>query len=174
MSGFLLAGMVKCDRRNEAWISFLVEHCCNASSSMKHLQKNMNYILFFSFFKGVDESGADKFTVLFPSGTPLPARRQHTLHAPGNISSVCLELYESLGKSPMNEEEKFAQVSVCTLLCSFNSSLLGEKNGNQFHQHLNLLLGNYSDMHFFGIGLLIILLHMQNVDLLCKVLKFPF
>uniref|UniRef100_A0A8U8BSH8 Uncharacterized protein n=1 Tax=Geospiza parvula TaxID=87175 RepID=A0A8U8BSH8_GEOPR len=60
--------------------------------------------------KGVDESGADKFTVLFPSGTPLPARRQHTLHAPGNISSVCLELYESLGKSPMSEEEKFAQI----------------------------------------------------------------
>ncbi|NWZ97950.1 HSP7E protein, partial [Nesospiza acunhae] len=65
---------------------------------------------FYCFFKGVDESGADKFTVLFPSGTPLPARRQHTLHAPGNISSVCLELYESLGKSPMNEEEKFAQI----------------------------------------------------------------
>ncbi|NXO38958.1 HSP7E protein, partial [Locustella ochotensis] len=60
--------------------------------------------------KGVDESGADKFTVLFPSGTPLPARRQHTLHAPGNISSVCLELYESLGRSPMSEEEKFAQI----------------------------------------------------------------
>uniref|UniRef100_G1N0P8 Heat shock protein family A (Hsp70) member 14 n=1 Tax=Meleagris gallopavo TaxID=9103 RepID=G1N0P8_MELGA len=60
--------------------------------------------------KGVDETGADKFTVLFPSGTPLPARRQHTLHAPGNTSSVCLELYESLGKSPMNEENKFAQI----------------------------------------------------------------
>uniref|UniRef100_A0A8B9F933 Heat shock protein family A (Hsp70) member 14 n=1 Tax=Amazona collaria TaxID=241587 RepID=A0A8B9F933_9PSIT len=60
--------------------------------------------------KGVDESGAEKFTVLFPSGTPLPARRQHTLHAPGNSSSVCLELYESLGKSPMSEEGKFAQI----------------------------------------------------------------
>ncbi|KAK2515290.1 Hspa14 [Columba livia] len=60
--------------------------------------------------KGVDESGADRFTVLFPSGTPLPARRQHTLHAPGNTSSVCLELYESSGKSSMNEEGKFAQI----------------------------------------------------------------
>uniref|UniRef100_A0A8B9P4P4 Heat shock protein family A (Hsp70) member 14 n=1 Tax=Apteryx owenii TaxID=8824 RepID=A0A8B9P4P4_APTOW len=60
--------------------------------------------------KGVDESGADKFTVLFPSGTPLPARRQHTLRAPGNTSSVCLELYESLGKSPLSEEGKFAQI----------------------------------------------------------------
>ncbi|KAM6384980.1 heat shock 70 kDa protein 14 isoform 1-T1 [Alca torda] len=60
--------------------------------------------------KGVDESGADKFMVLFPSGTPLPARRQHTLHAPGNTSSVCLELYESLGESPMKEEGKFAQI----------------------------------------------------------------
>ncbi|EMP34706.1 Heat shock 70 kDa protein 14, partial [Chelonia mydas] len=60
--------------------------------------------------KGVDESGTDKFTVLFPSGTPLPARRQHTLLAPGNNSSVCLELYESLGKSPAKEEDKFAQI----------------------------------------------------------------
>lgn len=60
--------------------------------------------------KGVDESGANKFTVLFPSGTPLPARRQHTLQAPGSMSSVCLELYESEGKSSAKEETKFAQV----------------------------------------------------------------
>ncbi|XP_046304304.1 heat shock 70 kDa protein 14 isoform X2 [Marmota monax] len=60
--------------------------------------------------KGVDESGANRFTVLFPSGTPLPARRQHTLQAPGDISSVCLELYESEGKNCAKEESKFAQV----------------------------------------------------------------
>ncbi|XP_045389768.1 heat shock 70 kDa protein 14 isoform X2 [Lemur catta] len=60
--------------------------------------------------KGVDESGANRFTVLFPSGTPLPARRQHTLQAPGSISSVCLELYESEGKNSAKEETKFAQV----------------------------------------------------------------
>ncbi|XP_028620722.1 heat shock 70 kDa protein 14 isoform X1 [Grammomys surdaster] len=60
--------------------------------------------------KGVDESGADRFTVLFPSGTPLPARRQHTLQAPGSLSSVCLELYESEGKNSAKEEAKFAQV----------------------------------------------------------------
>ncbi|XP_028709142.2 heat shock 70 kDa protein 14 isoform X2 [Macaca fascicularis] len=60
--------------------------------------------------KGVDESGASRFTVLFPSGTPLPARRQHTLQAPGSISSVCLELYESDGKNSAKEETKFAQV----------------------------------------------------------------
>lgn len=79
----------------------------------------MNFF-FSSFLKGVDETGADKFTVLFPSGTPLPARRQHTLHAPGSTSSVCLELYESLGKSPMNEENKFAQVRIytCMYACS--------------------------------------------------------
>ncbi|KAH0504782.1 Heat shock 70 kDa protein 14 [Microtus ochrogaster] len=59
--------------------------------------------------KGVDESGANRFTVLFPSGTPLPARRQHTLQAPGSISSVCLELYESEGKNSAKEETKFAQ-----------------------------------------------------------------
>ncbi|XP_027449175.1 heat shock 70 kDa protein 14 isoform X2 [Callorhinus ursinus] len=60
--------------------------------------------------KGVDESGANSFTVLFPSGTPLPARRQHTLQAPASISSVCLELYESEGKNSAKEEDKFAQV----------------------------------------------------------------
>ncbi|KAB1254085.1 Heat shock 70 kDa protein 14 [Camelus dromedarius] len=60
--------------------------------------------------KGVDESGANSFKVLFPSGTPLPARRQHTLQAPGSISSVCLELYESEGKNSTKEENKFAQV----------------------------------------------------------------
>uniref|UniRef100_A0A8I5NS48 Heat shock 70 kDa protein 14 n=1 Tax=Papio anubis TaxID=9555 RepID=A0A8I5NS48_PAPAN len=60
--------------------------------------------------KGVDESGASRFTVLFPSGTPLPARRQHTLQAPGSTSSVCLELYESDGKNSAKEETKFAQV----------------------------------------------------------------
>lgn len=92
-----------------------MEHCCNACSSLKYLEKGMN-IFFSSFLKGVDESGADRFTVLFPSGTPLPARRQHTLHAPGNTSSVCLELYESSGKSSMNEEGKFAQVSLYTFI----------------------------------------------------------
>ncbi|XP_054943726.1 heat shock 70 kDa protein 14 isoform X4 [Physeter macrocephalus] len=60
--------------------------------------------------KGVDESGANSFKVVFPSGTPLPARRQHTLQAPGSISSVCLELYESEGKHSAKEENKFAQV----------------------------------------------------------------
>ncbi|NP_001092168.1 heat shock 70 kDa protein 14-A [Xenopus laevis] len=60
--------------------------------------------------KETDESGNNKFTVLLPSGTPLPARRQHVLQAPGNISSVCLELYESVGKSTVSEECKFAQI----------------------------------------------------------------
>lgn len=114
----------KCDREHESWISFLMECCCNTQLS-KVLRER--HELFFFFLKGVDESGADKFTVLFPSGTPLPARRQHTLHAPGNTSSVCLELYESLGKSPMNEEGKFAQVSVYTFICTFNINHLETK-----------------------------------------------
>lgn len=68
------------------------------------------YAYYFPAFQGVDESGANSFTVLFPSGTPLPARRQHTLQAPGSISSVCLELYESEGKNSAKGENKFAQV----------------------------------------------------------------
>ncbi|KAK7149947.1 hypothetical protein R3I94_009306 [Phoxinus phoxinus] len=45
--------------------------------------------------KEVDDSGAEVFTVLFPSGTPLPARCQHTLQGPGSLSSVSLELYQA-------------------------------------------------------------------------------
>uniref|UniRef100_A0A671SZ10 Heat shock 70 kDa protein 14-like n=1 Tax=Sinocyclocheilus anshuiensis TaxID=1608454 RepID=A0A671SZ10_9TELE len=44
---------------------------------------------------GMDDSGAEVFTVLFPSGTPLPARCQHTLQGPGSLSSVSLELYQA-------------------------------------------------------------------------------
>ncbi|XP_061438286.1 heat shock 70 kDa protein 14 [Rhineura floridana] len=62
------------------------------------------------FVKAIDHSGADKFMVVFPSGTPLPARRQHTLQAPGSNSSVCLELYESLEKSPIKEDDRFAKI----------------------------------------------------------------
>uniref|UniRef100_A0A672H5R0 Heat shock 70 kDa protein 14 n=1 Tax=Salarias fasciatus TaxID=181472 RepID=A0A672H5R0_SALFA len=44
--------------------------------------------------KEVDESGAELFTVLLPSGTPLPARRHHVLSGPGHSSSLCLEIYQ--------------------------------------------------------------------------------
>ncbi|XP_066489695.1 heat shock 70 kDa protein 14 [Tiliqua scincoides] len=60
--------------------------------------------------KVVDESGADNFLVVFPSGTPLPARRQHILQAPGSNTSVCLELYESQEKTRIKESDKFAQI----------------------------------------------------------------
>lgn len=79
--------------------NLLVENCVKVECSAKDI-----------LVKGLDESGAQSFAVLFPSGTPLPARRQHTLQAPGSLSSVCLELYESEGKSSAVEENKFAQV----------------------------------------------------------------
>uniref|UniRef100_A0A8C6NJ76 Heat shock protein family A (Hsp70) member 14 n=1 Tax=Nothobranchius furzeri TaxID=105023 RepID=A0A8C6NJ76_NOTFU len=44
--------------------------------------------------KEVDESGAESFTVLLPSGTPLPARRHHVLSGEGKLSSLCLEIYQ--------------------------------------------------------------------------------
>ncbi|KAM9310900.1 heat shock 70 kDa protein 14 [Gastrophryne carolinensis] len=62
--------------------------------------------------KEADDSGAERFTVLLPSGTPLPARRQHTLQAPGSFTSVCLELYECVPKSQMSDSSKFAQIVV--------------------------------------------------------------
>ncbi|XP_077194106.1 heat shock 70 kDa protein 14 isoform X2 [Paroedura picta] len=60
--------------------------------------------------KTIDESGTDKFMVALPSGTPLPARRQHILQAPGRNSSIFVELYESLEKQPIQEDDKFAQI----------------------------------------------------------------
>ncbi|XP_069012496.1 heat shock 70 kDa protein 14 [Embiotoca jacksoni] len=46
--------------------------------------------------KEMDESGAEIFTVLLPSGTPLPARRHHILSAEGKLSSLRLEIYQRI------------------------------------------------------------------------------
>ncbi|XP_039647922.1 heat shock 70 kDa protein 14 [Perca fluviatilis] len=57
--------------------------------------------------KEVNESGAEVFTVLLPSGTPLPARRHHVLSGGGELSSFCLEIYQrSLAEQP----EKLAKI----------------------------------------------------------------
>lgn len=55
----------------------------------------------------VDESGAEVFTVLLPSGTPLPARRHHILSGEGKLSSLCLEIYQ---KFVTEQPEKLAKV----------------------------------------------------------------
>lgn len=57
--------------------------------------------------KEVDESGAEVFTVLLPSGTPLPARRHHTMTGAGKLSSLCLEIYQGF---VMEQPEKLAKV----------------------------------------------------------------
>ncbi|KAM8908005.1 heat shock 70 kDa protein 14 [Spinachia spinachia] len=57
--------------------------------------------------KEVDESGAAVFTVLFPSGTPLPARRHHVLSAGGGLASLCLEIYQ---RCVAGQPEKLAKV----------------------------------------------------------------
>ncbi|XP_034382614.1 heat shock 70 kDa protein 14 isoform X1 [Cyclopterus lumpus] len=57
--------------------------------------------------KEVDESGAEVFTVLLPSGTPLPARRQHVLSGGGELSSLCLEIYQ---RSVTEKPEKLAMI----------------------------------------------------------------
>ncbi|XP_044132694.1 heat shock 70 kDa protein 14 [Bufo gargarizans] len=79
--------------------------------------------------KEADESGAEKFSVLLPSGTPLPARRQHLLQAPGSFTSVCLELYESVRKSSTSENSKFAQIVLKDL----------QKKDNGVHDILTVL-----------------------------------
>ena len=58
----------------------------------------------------VDESGAEVFNVLLPSGTPLPARRNHTLTGQGQLSSLCLELYQRTADQP----ERLAKVHTHT------------------------------------------------------------
>ncbi|XP_072327055.1 heat shock 70 kDa protein 14 [Scyliorhinus torazame] len=60
--------------------------------------------------KESNESGSDTYKVVFPSGTPLPARKHHAFQAPGNASSVCLELYESGEKGCEQERNKLAQI----------------------------------------------------------------
>lgn len=57
----------------------------------------------------VDESGAEVFTVLLPSGTPLPARRHHILSGGGKLSSLCLEIYQRLVSE---QPEKLAKVTL--------------------------------------------------------------
>uniref|UniRef100_A0A1A8LVI3 Heat shock protein 14 n=4 Tax=Nothobranchius TaxID=28779 RepID=A0A1A8LVI3_9TELE len=57
--------------------------------------------------KEVDESGAESFTVLLPSGTPLPARRHHVLSGEGKLSSLCLEIYQRFVKE---QPEKLSKI----------------------------------------------------------------
>lgn len=55
----------------------------------------------------VDESGVEVFTTLLPSGTPLPARRHHTLGGVGTASSVSIDVYQRFVTQP---PEKLAKV----------------------------------------------------------------
>lgn len=55
----------------------------------------------------VDESGVEVFTTLLPSGTPLPARRHHTLGGVGTASSVFIDIYQRFVTQP---PEKLAKV----------------------------------------------------------------
>nr|XP_046234501.1 heat shock 70 kDa protein 14 [Scatophagus argus]XP_046234502.1 heat shock 70 kDa protein 14 [Scatophagus argus] len=57
--------------------------------------------------KEVDENGAEVFTVLLPSGTPLPARRHHMLSGGGKLSSLCLEIYQ---RFVPEQPEKLAKI----------------------------------------------------------------
>lgn len=57
--------------------------------------------------KEMDESGAEVFTVLLPSGTPLPARRHHIMSAEGKLSSLCVEIYQ---RFVAEQPEKLAKI----------------------------------------------------------------
>lgn len=59
----------------------------------------------------MDDSGAEVFTVLLPSGTPLPARRHHILSGGGKLSSLCLEIYQ---RFVTEQPEKLAKVQKST------------------------------------------------------------
>lgn len=59
----------------------------------------------------MDESGAEVFTVLLPSGTPLPARRHHIMSAEGKLSSLCVEIYQ---RFVAEQPEKLAKVQKST------------------------------------------------------------
>uniref|UniRef100_A0A6Q2Y0F7 Heat shock protein 14 n=1 Tax=Esox lucius TaxID=8010 RepID=A0A6Q2Y0F7_ESOLU len=66
----------------------------------------------------VDESGAVVFSVLLPSGTPLPARRHHILSGPGHLPSLCLELYHKSTQQP----ERLAKVQLLHLITHYKES----------------------------------------------------
>lgn len=63
----------------------------------------------------VDESGAEVFTVVLPSGTPLPARRHHILSGLGKLTSLCLEIYQ---RFVTEQPEKLAKVQKSTNITS--------------------------------------------------------
>uniref|UniRef100_A0A3Q2PB77 Heat shock protein 14 n=1 Tax=Fundulus heteroclitus TaxID=8078 RepID=A0A3Q2PB77_FUNHE len=82
--------------------------------------------------KEVNDSGAETFSILLPVGTPLPARRHHTLSAEGKLSSLCLEIYQRLGS--INALLKlFTFVEKSLFLCfrdgSVHVSCAAQKNG---------------------------------------------
>lgn len=60
----------------------------------------------------VDESGAEVFTTLLPSGTPLPARRHHILGGVGAASAVSIDVYQRFVTQP---PEKLAKVMTFVL-----------------------------------------------------------
>lgn len=47
------------------------------------------------------------FTVVLPSGTPLPARRHHIMSGTGKLSSLCLDIYQ---RFVTEQPEKLAKV----------------------------------------------------------------
>uniref|UniRef100_A0A3B4XY95 Heat shock protein 14 n=1 Tax=Seriola lalandi dorsalis TaxID=1841481 RepID=A0A3B4XY95_SERLL len=87
--------------------------------------------------KEVDESGAEVFTVLLPSGTPLPARRHHILSGGGKLSSLCLEIYqrmvteqpEKLAKLVSRDYCLYIMVSVCCRDGSVHVSCVEQSTG---------------------------------------------
>lgn len=64
----------------------------------------------------MDESGAEVFTVVLPSGTPLPARRHHMLSGDGNLSSLCVELYQRFFMEQPKKLAKVQKNKVCVSL----------------------------------------------------------
>lgn len=60
-------------------------------------------------FQELDESGAEIFTLLLPSGTPLPARRHCVLSGDGKLSSVCMNIYQKL---LMEQPQQLAKVQI--------------------------------------------------------------
>lgn len=67
----------------------------------------MSFLLVVWLMQEVDESGAEMFTVVLPSGTPLPARKHHTLRGGGKLTSLCVEVYQ---RFVTEQPEKLAKV----------------------------------------------------------------
>uniref|UniRef100_A0A667YAK6 Heat shock protein 14 n=1 Tax=Myripristis murdjan TaxID=586833 RepID=A0A667YAK6_9TELE len=96
--------------------------------------------------KEVDESGAEVFNVLLPSGTPLPARQHHILSGWGQLSSLSLEIYQ---RSTTEQPEKLAK-ECPSETCQHTDMFSKLYSAVSVHLHYTCEENIYTDLNTFS------------------------